>query len=73
MNLITRFDNHDDFFQYLDEILADFKLRVAKNHPDISKCEIHIDLKVIEFNDPVLNEIFKGIAARRDASIKRVN
>ncbi|KKL20906.1 hypothetical protein LCGC14_2450800, partial [marine sediment metagenome] len=39
MNLITRFDNHDDFFQYLDEILADFKLRVAKNHPDISKCE----------------------------------
>ena len=70
MNLATRFGNHDDFFKYLDEIIANFKLRVAKNHPDISACEIHVDLKVIEFVD---REVGKIVASRYDASVKRVN
>ncbi len=66
----TRFDKHEDFYKYLDEIIADFKLRVALNHPDLSKCEIRVDLKVIEVKDSLVSKI---VASRLDAGMKRVN
>lgn len=66
----TRFDKHEDFYQYLDEIIAQFKLDVAKNHPDLSKCEIHVNLRVMEFHQ---SQLGKNTVARFHSSINRLN